>query len=450
MTTQLKDKDGLNIYPAVESGSGGGSVDIDVTATVKYGAADWWLSEETGYINSSGTKVDDPTSDEYGGWVVTDYLPVMVDAMSVRYRNNMNNARYGTSLARYAYYDENKTLITGKVFPIYDARVEVSHDFSGWDKKPAYVRFSVNKRRAYDFVAKQVLHGSDALNYRLANPEKKMLKVLLFGNSFTNNTMQRMQSICNDLSIDNVYIQTITIASALLSAYAARLENMDAFSGSDYGVPVGWDETLQTGTIVDVLSHDWDIVSFQQQSTNSGKYSTYEPSLTTLINATKQYCTNPNVRISWLFTWGTAQGGGLFPWSNIKDAVKMMSIKHPDVLIVPVGTAIENARGTSLNASGEMLCYDYHVTDGTTFYQHLSNTGCYIAGCTWYEKVLAPITGKSIYTDYFTSSDSGVGSIPITDANRALCQRCAVAAIENPFEVTNPALLDPDYVAPTS
>ena len=478
-TTQLKDKDGSNVYPAIEGGSEGNGNGLNSNFSV---SSEYWYSynllTEQGYITSSGGVDGDEESDSSykKKWLHTDFLPIVCDSMTVEY----SKPDWGSyNYAYYAFYDENKTFITGKAFLCKDAKNKVTHDFSEWSTKPAYVRFSgvpcyVNGDQAtygyrlrFWFRAVQVLNGGDAVVNEVKKHQEgtdKMHKILLFGNSFTLNTMNPMEELCMRLGVTNFYIQVVALAGQPIGTYVTKLNNRTTpFESGDYLPAVNMFETYPNGIMVDILSHDWDIVFFQNSSTASENYTDNDDTnLTTLIKAVKTYCTNPHVKIGWLFTWETWQGSAgatrCYPYSSISAAVQRMKGLHPDVIVVPAGTAIQNARGTTLNMDGdtiigEMLSYDFQEKEdhSINWYQHLATgAGQYIACYTFYEKILAPITGKSFLLDDIVTSGSGTGVVNITDNNRTVVQNCVLAALRNPWEVTDPSELDPDYVAPES
>ena len=92
---------------------------------------------------------------------------------------------------------------------------------------------------------------------------------------------------------------------------------------------------------------------------------------------------------------------------------RVMTDMKLDVL-VPAGTAIQNARtsalGDSLNRDGFHLNYIY---------------GRYTAACTWFEA----ITGKSVIGNTYTPKG-------ITPQQKSIAQKAAHAAVKKPFEVT--------------
>ena len=133
----------------------------------------------------------------------------------------------------------------------------------------------------------------------------------------------------------------------------------------------------------------WDYISLQQASGDSGIDSTFEPYLTALIDTVRKY--QPTAHLCWMMTWAYAADSNHphFPRYNsnqttmneaILTCVQNVLNHHPELILVPCGTAVQNAR----HYLGDVLCRDGY---------HLNLTyGRYTAACTWLEV----LTGKSV------------------------------------------------------
>ena len=105
-------------------------------------------------------------------------------------------------------------------------------------------------------------------------------------------------------------------------------------------------------------------------------------------------------------------------YENITESVKKALEEHLQILdVIPVGTAIQNGRSSSLG--------DTFNRDGT----HLEMTyGRFTAACTWYEK----ISGNSVLDNtYFPEFDS---------ASAFVAKNAAHFAVLNPFSLTDMSL----------
>ena len=162
------------------------------------------------------------------------------------------------------------------------------------------------------------------------------------------------------------------------------------------------------------------------------------------------------VKIGWLMTpaWGTQNSG----WSSstyqnqsemyaaIVDVAKKVRDMCEVDFLIPEVTAIQNARGTSLDSLGADLfasTSDRHLEDGT---------GRLIAAMTVYNTIWKPITGKSLMqlsflpvygtnvsatstSNYFYPQTSSFTAV--TAAIAQVAKACANAAMDDMFDVTN-------------
>jgi hypothetical protein len=173
-----------------------------------------------------------------------------------------------------------------------------------------------------------------------------------------------------------------------------------------------------------VCTQDWEVVSMQQASHDSGLTETYQP-LPTLIEFVRANV-KKGVKLAWNMTWAYQQDTTHFGFANyandqktmyesILNAVKTCVLPTQEFsLLFPVGTAVQNARTSYL---GDTL-----TRDGF----HLSIPfGRYIAALTW-GRVL---TGKSV---------EGIAYAPegVDEKLKAIAIESVENAVKAPFEVT--------------
>ena len=141
--------------------------------------------------------------------------------------------------------------------------------------------------------------------------------------------------------------------------------------------------TLETA----LTDEKWDYVSFQQQSGQSGIYATWEASLPALVEYVQARVPQDAVMMIHQ-TWAYAEDSTHKDYKNygnnqirmygsIMDAVKRASKLAGIKLVIPSGTAVQNARTTSLNGILTRDGYHLHKTYGR-----------YVVACVWLEKVL--------------------------------------------------------------
>ncbi len=172
-----------------------------------------------------------------------------------------------------------------------------------------------------------------------------------------------------------------------------------------------------------LVDEQWDYISVQQASHFSGDYTTYQPYLAELIAYVKAHVP-ATVKIVFHQTWAYASDAthdGFRRYGNsqqqmyeaIVGATKQVLRDAKPEVLVPAGTAIQNARtsalGDTMNRDGYHLQLVY---------------GRYTAACTWFEA----LTGKSVVGNAFTPEG-------ITTEQKRIAQKAAHEAVRHPLKV---------------
>ncbi|MDR3653400.1 MAG: DUF4886 domain-containing protein [Paludibacter sp.] len=175
-----------------------------------------------------------------------------------------------------------------------------------------------------------------------------------------------------------------------------------------------------------VKDEKWDYITFQQVSQYSGRYKTFFPYITNLLQYVKGNATNKDVKYALHRTWAYAANSThsdydyyhknqIEMFDSIVNTYNKVSVQTGINIIIPSGTAIQNARtssfGDNLNRDGYHLSY---------------KLGRYIAACTWYEK----LTGRLVIGNSFYPKG-------ISKEEAKIAQTAAHYAITNPNHVTN-------------
>lgn len=255
----------------------------------------------------------------------------------------------------------------------------------------------------------------------------KVTKILTIGNSFSEDAVEQY---LYELALEGG--DTLLIANAfragqgleshwnVVTANKPDFQYRKIVNGVKTNTP---DKTL----LFCIEDENWDYITFQQASPDSGLEYTYEPYLGYLLEYVKQHATNPQVTYGLHQTWAYAQNSthnGFINYGRnqqtmykaIVNAVNQAAEKHKEDIrfIVPSGTGIQNGRssfiGDNLNRDG------YHLNLGT---------GRYIAACTWLEC----ITGQNPIGKKYRPND-------ISESIAEVAQYAAHYAIENPNAVT--------------
>lgn len=219
----------------------------------------------------------------------------------------------------------------------------------------------------------------------------KTLKLLAVGNSFSMDTTEYLYDILKAEGYTDVIIGRLHIGSCTLARHfgcATRdLKDYEYHKNTD-GKWVQYAAYSLHDALVD---EDWDIITFQQASGDSGKADTYDvlPQLTDYV---KENMTNPDAKFVWHMTWAyqaDSDHSAFVKYANKQDVMYQEIVKATQakivpnesmVAIIPAGTTIQNARTSFL---GDTLTRDGY---------HLSIIGRVIASYAWY----AILTGKTL------------------------------------------------------
>ena len=283
--------------------------------------------------------------------------------------------------------------------------------------------------------------GSAAPVGYLCNPplpyKPAKLDVLFIGNSFSIDTSSELPSILASLGINNVNVYVLYKGACSLKEHFQfyKTDNpvYDLYLYNSRG------ETLleKKTTIKKVMSrYDYDIVVFQQYSLLSGNYSSYEPYLGRLIQAYKLNAINPRTTFAFNETWAYGSKhknikeyqNPLNMWKQICLSTRKMKEESGIDIIIPCGTAVQNARAVPMLKTEKELTRDN---------QHLDlYMGRYLAACTFFESIIAPCLGRSIREDKSVIGKNGERN-QVNATNRRLLQNCARLAVANNYVVSS-------------
>lgn len=253
----------------------------------------------------------------------------------------------------------------------------------------------------------------------------KPLKVLAIGNSFSQDAVEQyLHNLAaadgKEIIIGNMYIG----GCSLETHYNNMVNNSANYAYRKIGLD-GIKQETGNKTIESALAdEEWDYVSLQQVSGLSGDYSTYNPYLSELISYIKAKL--PSAKIILHQTWAYAQNSTHSEFARYgKDQMKMYNSiigattqaynDNSMDLLIPCGTAVQNARTTFIG--------DYMNRDG----YHLNVVyGRYTAACTWYESLFkTSVVGNEFVPDGMNAS------------LKLATQTAAHEAFNNPYAVTD-------------
>lgn len=275
------------------------------------------------------------------------------------------------------------------------------------------------------------------------------VKVLSIGNSFSRDAFSYVPFLIEEMVPGaEVDFGILYIGGCRLSLhYSNLIEEKPAYEFDRYHTGDGhWTLTRDVSIQQGLVSEDWDIVILQQQSGDSRYYYTYQPYLNDLLEYI--HTQKPKATLAWLLT--QAYGTGHKPlgdmtsdemWARTDEASQRVLDETIVSLLIPAGTAIQNARYTLLDHFGKA--------------QHLTNDGYHlhegipplIEGLVTTERIMS-VYGVDVdveksklkithdwWIDKKTPQPNGKPE-EATDEEYIIARRCAKWALEHPYQIS--------------
>ena len=260
----------------------------------------------------------------------------------------------------------------------------------------------------------------------LTEAPPKTLKVLAIGGSFSMDAMQYLYQIAEDAGVEEIVLGNLFYGGGTLAQHLEAAQN-DLGAYDFYKTTDGYWEMTKEYKMSDALvEEEWDYITLQQNSGQSGMASTYGADLNALIDYVRGI--NPTAKLVWHMTWAYQADcthedfpqydkDQMTMYGRIVDCVKTCIL--PDErfsFVIPAGTAIQNARTSFL---GDTLTRDGFHLD--------KQIGRYIAAMAWY----AAITHSSV-----ADIDFNPAKLQISDDMIAVAKEAAENAVADPYNVT--------------
>ena len=252
----------------------------------------------------------------------------------------------------------------------------------------------------------------------------KSFSLLMIGNSFSDDTVQWVNEICDALDIE-VNIANLYIGGCDLNTHYRNLTNdKSSYEYRKYNKETKkWVTKSSTSISQALMDEEYDIVSLQQASGSSGISSTYE-NLSHIIDELQFL--NEDLKFIFNMTWAYQQNSthsdfGKYNKSQLNMYESIINAVQEEVetneyidLIIPNGTSIQNARtsfiGDNLTRDGYHLSYDF---------------GRYIAGLT----LVSKLTGTVI-------NDISYAPVGVNENYKRVALEAVKNAINKPYEVS--------------
>ena len=255
--------------------------------------------------------------------------------------------------------------------------------------------------------------------------QQKTVRILAIGNSFSQDAVEQYLHELADAEGISTIIGNMFIGGCSLERHVKNArDNAPAYAYRKIGTDGKKRERGKMSLEAVLADEDWDYVSLQQASPFSGMYETYEASLPELIEYVKARLpkkTKLMLHQTWAYASTSKHSGfknyncnQLTMYQAITDAVKKAAKVNKIKIVIPSGTAIQNARtsfiGDHLNRDG------YHLD---------VKIGRYTAACTWFERIFKHNVVGNPY------APEG-----LDEARKAVAQKAAHAAVKHPYKVT--------------
>lgn len=262
-----------------------------------------------------------------------------------------------------------------------------------------------------------------------AQGQSDTLRVLAIGNSFSQDAVEQYLHELAQAAGKPMIIANMYIGGAPLSLHWENARgNKDAYSYRKIDADGTKTERERVSIASALRDEQWDYVSLQQASPLSGQFDSYVEPVTALHRYIDSAAAG-NIKYIWHQTWAyapTSTHAGFAAYNKDQQtmyrAIVEASAKAkkliPFDLLIPCGTAIQNARTTFV---GDDLTRDgYHLD---------LHIGRFIAACTWFESLYgrqAPV--------------AGFRPEKVSEVEGEVARMAAHAAVQQPFAVTQLAV----------
>lgn len=214
------------------------------------------------------------------------------------------------------------------------------------------------------------------------------MKILFIGNSFSQDANRYLYSLCEAGGHGEVELLNMYIGGCSFEMHAERIRENKA----DYMVEYNGRDYFHTlySTLDNALKfREWDYVSIQQVSGDSGFYETYHPYCDELVAHIRKIC--PGAEILLHRTWGYEHGSNHFAFVRYECSPTLMCERIGEAYgrlkkdvgaraIIPVGEVIEALRALpefDIRVGGASLHRDgFHLGEGY---------GRFAAAAVWYQ-----------------------------------------------------------------
>jgi len=234
-----------------------------------------------------------------------------------------------------------------------------------------------------------------------------MIKILAIGNSFSQDATAYLHDIATAGNIDTT-IGNLCIGGCSLFQHSENIKN----DAPNYGYEINGADTGRKVSIKEALLLDeWDAVTMQQASHDSGLRETYFPYITELSDYVRTYAPNAKLYIQQTWAYETDSTHPAFEqyennqitmYNALKSAYAEAA-KTIGAELIPCGDVIQMLRGQKpfdyANGGISLCCDGFHMN---------KIYGRYAIAATWFERILK---GVILENDYMPPGDADDAAI---------------------------------------
>ena len=283
---------------------------------------------------------------------------------------------------------------------------------------------------------------------------KDSLKVLHIGNSFTENSTAYLSNMVQRAGVNtrDMCLYKCNRGGGSFSTFIDCWNDNDVkgyYVSKILGgitLPIASSATPNDGSNIRKVFTDckWDVIIIQQVSNYSHKYEFWNQNhagghLPELIDLIRTYQPQAAIGINMVHAAYNYNSNTNNLYQLIADSYHQFCIDYGVDFVIPYGTAVQNARQSSFNTTQYGFSNDKsHLAPGV---------GQYVACAAYFETLIAPRYGVSImgnsYRVSITDSQRESATYPdelvsVTDENAYLCQKAAVLAVHDMYNINNP------------
>lgn len=261
-------------------------------------------------------------------------------------------------------------------------------------------------------------------NYPLPS-QPDTLRILGWGNSFTDDGMAYLPDLLEAAGIHNVILGRLYIGGCSLERHCRELaDTLDSYIYYKSVANEWRTVSSRSSAIAGLADEPWDVVVTHQVSGLSGRYETFHPWLEQMMQAVRTYSPNKRTAVAWQQTWAYARSSTHPDFPNyacsqdsmyraIAGCVQQLLCDTPLRIFVPSGVAIQDLRMAAAADSLDFTRDGYHLD---------YRMGRYTAACCWFETLVAPALGVSVRGNSFRMQGT---PDEITPEQAAVCQEMA-------------------------